>query len=72
MFKSKKANRSPKKSQTTFLKRKQVYDPKTSISREKSVKKRPVTALVDTKWKNPPGVENSNSLNKSTTSKESS
>lgn len=55
--------------QTNFLKRKTVYDPQQAIDRDKSSKKRPVTALVDNKWKNPPGSENENTINRSFTGK---
>jgi hypothetical protein len=68
MFRSNKICRSPKKGPKTFLKRKNVYNPKESIIRGKTIKNRPVSALVDTKWKSPPGSENSNTLNKSMTS----
>jgi hypothetical protein len=64
---SRRKDRSPLKKQRSFLKRKKVYDPKEAINREKSSKKKPVKALVDSKWTQPPGSESTNIINRSVT-----
>lgn len=42
-----------------------MYNPRESIMRDKSTKKRPVTSLVDSKWNRPAGKENASNMNRS-------